>query len=112
MLLPTRWLTQKPAGIALCRELGVALSPTKLTRAFVAHCGRLRALPDAGVFGIPTDCKSFARSRAFPRWENFAWQRNISWQPQKREAEKNGMIARLADYGFSAVTTVRSGLTA
>lgn len=62
---PDALLTQKPAGVALCRELGVALSPARSTRAFIAHRGRLRALPDAGVFGIPTDWKSFARSRAF-----------------------------------------------
>lgn len=58
-------LTQKPAGIALCRELGVALSPARSTGVFVAYRGRLCALPEAGVFGIPTDWKSFARSRAF-----------------------------------------------
>ena len=58
-------LTHKPAGIALCRELGLKLSPARATRAFVAHRGRLRALPDAGVFGIPTDWMSFVRSRAF-----------------------------------------------
>ena len=58
-------LTQKPAGMALCQELGVELSPARSTRAFVAHHGRLRALPDAGVFGIPTNWRSFALSRAF-----------------------------------------------
>jgi oxygen-dependent protoporphyrinogen oxidase len=62
---PDALLTQKRAGIALCEELGVALSPARSTRAFIAHRGRLRALPDAGVFGIPTDWKAFARSRAF-----------------------------------------------
>jgi oxygen-dependent protoporphyrinogen oxidase len=62
---PDALLTQKRAGIALCEELGVELSPARSTRAFIAHRGRLRALPDAGVFGIPTDWKSFARSRAF-----------------------------------------------
>jgi oxygen-dependent protoporphyrinogen oxidase len=58
---PDALLTQKRAGIALCEELGVALSPARPTRAFIAHHDRLRALPDAGVFGIPTDWKSFAR---------------------------------------------------
>ena len=58
-------LTQKPAGLALCRELGVEVSPARSSRAFVAHNGRLRALPDAGVFGIPTNWTSFALSRAF-----------------------------------------------
>jgi oxygen-dependent protoporphyrinogen oxidase len=62
---PDALLTQKPAAIELCRELGVAVSPARSTRAFVAHRGRLRALPEAGVFGIPTDWTSFAGSRAF-----------------------------------------------
>jgi protoporphyrinogen/coproporphyrinogen III oxidase len=62
---PDALLTQKRAGITLCEELGVELSPARSTRAYIAHHGRLRALPDAGVFGIPTDWKSFARSRAF-----------------------------------------------
>lgn len=62
---PDALLTQNPAGIELCRELGVAVSPARSTRAFVAHRGRLRALPEAGVFGIPTDWASFARSPAF-----------------------------------------------
>lgn len=61
---PDALLTQKPAGIALCRELGVELAPARSTRAFIANNGRLRALPEAGVFGIPTDWKSFAASRA------------------------------------------------
>jgi protoporphyrinogen/coproporphyrinogen III oxidase len=58
-------ITQKPDGIALCRELGVSVAPVASTRAFVAHREGLRALPEAGVFGIPTDWKSFARSPAF-----------------------------------------------
>lgn len=62
---PDALLTQKPAGIALCGELGVELAPPRSTRAFIAHQGQLRALPEAGVFGIPTDWKSFAASRAF-----------------------------------------------
>jgi oxygen-dependent protoporphyrinogen oxidase len=58
-------LTHKPAGIGLCAELGVEVSSARSTRAFIARRGRLRALPDAGVFGIPTNWKSFAVSRAF-----------------------------------------------
>jgi oxygen-dependent protoporphyrinogen oxidase len=62
---PDALLTQKRAAIALCEELGVAMSPALSTRAFLARHGRLRALPDASVFGIPTDWRPFARSRAF-----------------------------------------------
>ena len=62
---PDALLTHKPAGIALCRELRVEVCPPRSTRAFVAHRSRLRALPDASVFGIPTDWASFVRSPAF-----------------------------------------------
>ena len=62
---PDALITQKRAAIALCEELGVATAPARSTRAFLARHGRLHALPDASVFGIPTDWRPFARSRAF-----------------------------------------------
>ena len=58
-------LAHKPAALTLCRELGVETVPARSTRAFIARRGRLCALPDGAMFGIPTDCTSFARSRAF-----------------------------------------------
>ena len=58
-------LTHKPAALKLCSDLGVEVATPLSTRAFLAHGGRLRALPDAGVFGIPTNWRSFARSPAF-----------------------------------------------
>ncbi len=62
---PDAILTQKPGGVALCRELGVELSPVKTAGTFIARGGALRLLPEAGVFGIPTDWRGFARTRAF-----------------------------------------------
>ena len=54
---PDALLVQKPAAIELCEELGLAgrLVPTREPRtAFVLRGGRLHALPDASVLGIPT----------------------------------------------------------
>src|SRR5882724_507439 len=54
---PDALLTQKPEGIALCEELGIAnrLVPTTPPRlAYIQRGGRLHALPAASVLGIPT----------------------------------------------------------
>jgi len=53
---PDALLAQKPAGLALCRELGLGpqLVPTLEPRtAFVLRGGRLHALPAASELGIP-----------------------------------------------------------
>ncbi len=54
---PDALLIQKPAAIALCRELGLGdrLFPTLLPRtASILRGGRLIPLPEASVLGIPT----------------------------------------------------------
>jgi oxygen-dependent protoporphyrinogen oxidase len=58
-------LTQKPAGVELCGELGLPLSPLKTAGTFIARGGSLRQLPEGGVMGIPTDWRAFATTRAF-----------------------------------------------
>jgi oxygen-dependent protoporphyrinogen oxidase len=58
-------LTQKPAGVELCRELGLALSPVKTPGTFIARGSSLRQLPEGAVMGIPTDWRAFAATRAF-----------------------------------------------
>ena len=64
---PDALLTQKPAAIDLCRELGLGdrLRPQAQRGSFLVRGGTLRALPEASVFGIPTDWWPFATSRAF-----------------------------------------------
>ena len=64
---PDALLTQKPAAIDLCRELGLGprLRPQAQSGTFVVRGGSLRALPDASVFGIPTAWTPFVTSRAF-----------------------------------------------
>jgi len=65
---PDSILTQKPEGIALCKELGIAdrLVPTKPPRlAYIQRGGRLHALPANSVLGIPTRFGPFLRTRLF-----------------------------------------------
>ena len=65
---PDALLTQKPEGIALCEELGIAnrLVPTKPPRlAYIQRGGRLHALPANSVLGIPTRFGPFIRTGLF-----------------------------------------------
>src|SRR5215467_11092903 len=65
---PDSILTQKPEGIALCKELGIAdrLVPTKPPRlAYIQRGGRLHALPANSVLGIPTKFGPFLRTGLF-----------------------------------------------
>jgi oxygen-dependent protoporphyrinogen oxidase len=64
---PDALLTQKPAAIELCRELGLAerLRPQKRRATYVVRNGVLRELPEASVLGIPTRWTPFVTTRAF-----------------------------------------------
>jgi protoporphyrinogen/coproporphyrinogen III oxidase len=65
---PDSLLTQKPEGIALCEELGIAnrLVPTTPPRlAYIQREGRLHALPAHSVLGIPTRFGPFIRTSLF-----------------------------------------------
>ena len=63
---PDSLVTQKPAAIALCGELGLAgrLIPTRTPRtAYVVRNGVLHPLPPGSVFGIPTGIGPIAAQR-------------------------------------------------
>lgn len=65
---PDALLTQKPAGLALCRELGIAdrLVPTLTPRtAYVLRDGRLRPLVEGSFLGFPLRFSSLARTSLF-----------------------------------------------
>jgi len=64
---PDALLTQKPAAIELCRELGIGhrLRPQAQRGTFLVRGGRLRQMPEASVFGIPTDWSPFVTTSAF-----------------------------------------------
>jgi protoporphyrinogen/coproporphyrinogen III oxidase len=65
---PDALLVQKPDGIRLCEELGLAdrLVATKRPRvAYVQRDGRLHPLPAASILGIPTRWGPFIRTPLF-----------------------------------------------
>ncbi len=65
---PDALLVQKPDGIALCRELGLADEPvpTQPPRvAYIQRAGRLHPLPAASVLGIPTQMGPFLATGLF-----------------------------------------------
>lgn len=64
---PDALLTQKPAALALCRELGLAgrLQPQVARKTFVVRDRRLCELPEASVMGFPTRWTPFATTTAF-----------------------------------------------
>jgi oxygen-dependent protoporphyrinogen oxidase len=66
---PDTLLAQKPAGLELCRELGLAdrLIPTNLEsrRVYVLRRGRLHSLPEGMVLAVPTRAWPLVRSGLF-----------------------------------------------
>lgn len=65
---PDALLVQKPAAVALCRELGLGdrLIPTCEPRtAFVLRAGRLVPLPEASFLGLPTRVAPFLTTPLF-----------------------------------------------
>jgi len=65
---PDALLVQKPAAVALCRELGLGdrLISTRLPRtAYVLRDGRLRPLVEGSFLGFPVGVAALARSSLF-----------------------------------------------
>jgi oxygen-dependent protoporphyrinogen oxidase len=60
------FVARAPAGVELCRELGLGdeLEAPAANRAFVWTRGRLRPLPEGLVLGVPSDLVGLARSGA------------------------------------------------
>ena len=60
---PDSLLTQKPAALELCSELGLRerlISTLPPRTAYICRAGQLHPLPKASVLGIPTRLRSFA----------------------------------------------------
>ena len=66
---PDSLLAQKPEGVRLCEELGLAsrlISSTPPRTAYVLHRGRLYQLPSPSILGIPTTVPGIARYDLLP----------------------------------------------
>src|SRR5205085_3939118 len=99
---PDALLTQKPDGITLCEEIGLAdrLVATKPPRlAYIQRGGKLHALPADSVLGIPTRVGPFVRSSLF------------SWPGKMRMGAELFVSARRdeADESIGAFITRRFG---
>ena len=112
---PDAILTQKPGGVALCRTLGVELSPVKSPGTFIARRDALRLLPEAGMFGIPTDWRGFARTRAFSTVGKFRMAAEYFLPPLRPAPARNdesiaSFVARR--FGLEAMETIGEPLMA
>jgi oxygen-dependent protoporphyrinogen oxidase len=84
---PDALLVQKPAALALCRELGMTdrLVPTKVPRtAYVLRHGVLHPLPPASILGFPTRVRPLLASRLFSLGAKLRMAAEIAI-PRKRE---------------------------
>jgi oxygen-dependent protoporphyrinogen oxidase len=93
---PDSLLAQKPAGMALCRELGLGerLIPTNQEErtVFVLHRGRLHALPEGMVLAVPTRVWPFLRSGLFS-WAGKVRMGLELVQPRRREGGDESIAA-------------------
>ena len=65
---PDSLLVQKPAAVALCRELGLAdrlVSTIEPRAAYVLREGRLHAIPEGSFLGFPVRAGALAKSSLF-----------------------------------------------
>lgn len=67
---PDSYLTQKPWGLRLCRELGLEdrLIPAQSRPVYVVHRGRLLRVPHGFRLTVPTDIGAFLLSPLFSPW--------------------------------------------
>jgi oxygen-dependent protoporphyrinogen oxidase len=112
---PDAILAQKPAGIALCKELGLGdrLFSTKLPRtAFVLRGGRLHPLPEASVLGFPTRLTPLVKSTLF----SAAAKARMAAEPvvPRRGSSQDESIAAFVRrrFGSEAVTYIAEPLLA
>jgi oxygen-dependent protoporphyrinogen oxidase len=89
---PDALLTQKPEGIALCEELGLAnrLVPTRPPRlAYIQRDGRLHALPANSVLGIPTRPGPFIRTSLFTWTGKMRMAAELFVPPRQEDADES-----------------------
>ena len=112
---PDALLVQKPAGVALCNELGLGdrLFPTKTPRtAFVLRDGQLHPLPGSSVLGFPTRLKPLLRSTLFSMGAKARIGAEI-FVPKRRSVEDESIAAFVRRrFGSEAVTYIAEPLLA
>ena len=112
---PDALLTQKPEGIALCQELGIAgrLVPTKLPRlAYIQRGGRLHALPANSVLGIPTRFGPFIRTGLFTWAGKMRMAAEMFVPPRQEDADESIASFMRRRFGAEAVEYLAEPLLA
>jgi protoporphyrinogen/coproporphyrinogen III oxidase len=113
---PDSLLVHKPAGVALCQELGLGgrLVPTKPPRvAYILRAGTLHALPAASVLGIPTRVRPFVTSRLFS-WSGKLRMGAELFVPRRRDGDADESIGAFITrrFGREAATYIAEPLLA
>jgi len=112
---PDSLLVQKPAGIALCQEVGlrdrlIATKPPRI--AYIQRAGTLHPLPAASVLGIPTRVGPFLGS------DLFTWRAKMRmgaelFVPARRDADDESIGAFIKRrFGAEAATYLAEPLLA
>src|SRR5215467_13125813 len=112
---PDSLLTQKPAAIKLCEELGIGdrLVPTKPPRlAFIQRGGRLHALPANSVLGIPTRLGPFIRTPLFTWAGKARMGAELFVPPRKDDSDESIGSFMRRRFGDEAVTYLAEPLLA
>jgi oxygen-dependent protoporphyrinogen oxidase len=96
---PDALLAQKPAGVELCRDIGIAerLVPTLPPRtAFVVRKRRLMAIPEGSYLGLPTRVRPFVTTPLFswPAKVRMALEPFVSAKQTDDDESIGGFIAR------------------
>jgi oxygen-dependent protoporphyrinogen oxidase len=112
---PDSLLIQKPEAIALCKEIGLGdqlVSTTPPRIAYIQRGGRLHALPEASVLGIPTRVGPFVRSTLFS-WPGKLRMGAELFVPRKRDESDESIGAFISRrFGREAVTYLAEPLLA
>ena len=106
-------LVQKPAAVALAREIGLGdrLIPTNPTMktVFILHRGRLRALPDGMMLGVPTRFLPMVTTRLFSWPAKLRMAREILTRPGVGDADDDESIASFLGRHFGREAVERLG---
>ena len=112
---PDSLLIQKPAAIALCREIGLGdrLVSTKPPRiAYIQRAGRLHALPAASVLGIPTRLGPFISTTLFSWAGKLRMGGELFVPPRRDEADESIGAFMTRRFGQEAATYLAEPLLA
>lgn len=89
---PDSFITQKPWGAALARELGLGArllgTNEKLRQTYVLHKGRPKPLPDGVLMIVPTKFKPFVFSSLISPWGKLRMGMDLFIPPRKESSDE------------------------